>query len=170
VQLARNSLEALGHIQRATAQGREAAAAIHAAVEGHARSAGEMSQLVGSVADGSRTVTAAVQLVGRSVAGVNSVSRSVGALADQVARALEDQSGLGHRQIESLARLERMIAEIARAVESHGHATRRVRDALQDLAQAAGAHDVTVEGLSGVADRLGARAGELTRSVGRFKV
>jgi methyl-accepting chemotaxis protein len=170
VQLARNSLEALGHIQRATAQGREAAAAIHAAVEGHARSAGEMSQLVSSVADGSRTVTAAVQLVGRSVAGVNSVSRSVGALADQVARALEGQSALGHRQIESLARLERMIAEITRAVESHGQATRRVRDALRDLAEAAGAHDLTVEGLSGVADRLGARAGELARSVGRFKV
>ncbi len=170
VQLARNSLEALGHIQRSTAQGRETAAAIHAAVDTHARSFREVSHLVESVADGSRAVSGAVQLVGRSVAGVNSVSRSVNAMADQVARALAEQTGLGRRQIESLGRLERMIAEISRAVQSHDAATRRVRDALQNLSQTAGEHEVAVEGLSGVSDRLGSRARALAESVGRFKV
>jgi len=170
VQLARNSLEALGTIQRSTGHGMETAAAIRAAVDAHGQSAREVSQLVESVANGSRAVAQAVQLVGRSVAGVNSVSRSVSSMADQVARALEDQSGLGRRQLDSLGRLERMIEEITRAVQNHDTATRRVRDALQDLTEVAGAHDSAVEGLSGVSDRLGSRARALAETVGRFKV
>ena len=170
VQLARNSLEALGQIQRSTVQGRETAAAIRAAVDVHAQSSHEVAQLVESVADGSRAVAAAVQLVGRSVAGVNTVSRSVKAMADQVAQALEEQSGQGQRQTESLSRLERMIGELTRAVENHNAATRRVRDALQALSHTAGDHESAVEGLAGVADRLGARARALAERVNRFKV
>lgn len=170
VQLARNSLEALGQIQRSTAQGRETAAAIHVAVDAHGRSSREVSQLVEAVANGSRAVSAAVQLVGRSVAGVNSVSKSANAMAEQLAHALEEQAGVGRRQIESLARLERMIGEITRAVQNHDAATRRVREALQNLSQTAGEHETAVEGLSGVADRLGARARALAENVGRFKV
>jgi methyl-accepting chemotaxis protein len=170
VQLARNSLEALGQIQRSTVHGRDTAAAIHLAVEAHAQSSREVSQLVESVAEGSRAVAAAVQLVGRSVTGVNSVSRSVNAMADQVAQALEEQSGLGKRQLDSLSRLERMISEITRAVENHNSATHRVRDALQALSQTAGEHESAVEGLSGVSDRLGSRAKALAERVGRFKV
>jgi methyl-accepting chemotaxis protein len=170
VQLARNSLEALGQIRRTTALGRETAASIRTAVEVHARSSRDVSQLVESVASGSRAITAAVQLVGRSVAGVGTVSRSVNALAEQVSQALEEQAGLGRRQMESLARLERMMADITRAVDTHGGATRRVRESLQALSRTAGEHDGAVEGLSGVARRLGARAGELARQVGRFRV
>ncbi len=170
VQLARNSLEALGQIQRITVQGRETAGAIRQAVDAHAGSSREVSQLVESVADGSRAVTAAVQLVGRSVAGVGSVSRSVNALAEQVSRALEDQAGLGRRQLESLSRLERMISDITRAVEAHNAATRRVRDALSDLSGTTGDHEQAVEILSGVAERLGGRARALAERIDRFKV
>ncbi len=170
VQLARNSLEALAQIQRSVVHGRETAAAIRLAVEAHRRSYGEVATLVESVADGSRTVSSAVQLVGRSVTGVNAVSRSVSAMADQVARALEEQTGLGQRQIEGIGRLERMIADITRAVENHGSATRRVRDALQNLSQTTGSHESAVEGLAGVSERLGSRAKALAERVGRFKV
>ncbi len=170
VQLARNSLEALSRIQRSTVHARNTAMAIRMAVDAHAQSTAEVSRLVESVAEGERAVTAAVQLVGRSVAAVNSVSRGVSAMADQVARALEDQSALGERQIESLARLERMIGDITRAVENHDAATRRVRDALQNLSQTAGVHETAVDGLSGVAERLGARARALAERVNRFKV
>ena len=170
VQLARNSLEALSRIQRSTVHARDTAMAIRMAVDAHAQSSAEMSRLVESVTEGERAVTAAVQLVGRSVAAVNSVSRSVGAMADQVARALEEQSGLGKHQIDSLGRLERMIAEISRAVQNHDAAARRVRDALQNLSDTAGAHEGVVDGLSGVAERLGARARALAERVNRFKV
>lgn len=170
VQLARNSLEALGQIQRTTAQGRETAGAIRVAVDAHASSSHEVSQLVESVASGSRAVTAAVQLVGRSVAGVGSVSRSVNALAEQVSRALEEQAGLGRRQMESLTRLERMIADISHAVENHNGATRRVRDTLGVLTHATGDHEQAVDGLSGVAERLGGRATALAERLDRFKV
>ena len=170
VQLARNSLEALGQIRRSTAHGRETAAAIRAAVDAHGRSSREVSELVESVANGSRAVSAAVQLVGRSVAGVNSVSRSASGVAEQLGRALEEQAGLGQKQIESLARLERMIAEIGRAVQAHGAATRRVRETLQNLSQTAGEHESAVEGLAGVAERLGSRARALVDGVERFKV
>ena len=170
VQLARNSLEALGRIRRSTASGRDTAVAIRGAVESHAHSSREVAQLVESVAHGSRASAAAVQLVGRSVAGVNSVARGVNAMAEQVARALEEQAGLGRRQMESVGRLERMIADIARAVENHGAAARRVREALQALAAVAGEHEGAVEGLSGVSERLAARARALADGVGRFKV
>lgn len=170
VQLARNSLDALGQIRRTTALGTQAAGEIRAAVEVHAVSSRDLSELVESVAGGSRAVTGAVQLVGRSVAAVGSVSRSVNALAEQVARALEDQAGQGRRQMDNLARLERMIGDITRAVEAHNHATRRVREALGDLSSTTGDHEQAVEGLTGVADRIGARARELADRVGRFRV
>lgn len=170
VRLARNSLEALDQIRRSTAQGRETAAAIRAAVGSHAQSTHEVSLLVESVADGSRAVAAAVQLVGRSAAGVNTASRTVNAMADQVARALEDQSTRGRQQLESLGRVERMLAEIGRAVERHNAATRRVREGLRALSQTAGEHERAVEGLSGLAERLGARSRALAERVGRFKV
>jgi methyl-accepting chemotaxis protein len=170
VRLARNSLEALHQIRRSTAQGRETAAGIRAAVGAHAQSTHEVSLLVESVADGSRAVAAAVQLVGRSAAGVNTASRSVNAMADQVARALEDQSVRGRQQLESLGRVERMLAEIGRAVERHNAATRRVREGLRALSQTAGDHERAVEGLSGLAERLGARSRALAERVGRFKV
>ena len=63
-----------------------------------------------------------------------------------------------------------MIQEITRAVEAHNAATRRVRDALQNLSHTAGEHETAVEGLSGVADRLGSRAKALAERVNRFKV
>jgi len=170
VQLARNSLEALENIQRSTSGGIDTASAIRQAVDAHGNSAREVSQLVESVANGSRAVAQAVQLVGRSVTAVNSVSRGVKAMADQVSNALEEQSGQGKRQLESLARLERMIAEISRAVDNHNAATRRVHEALQNLALTAGDHESAVSGLSGVADRLGNRARALADRVGRFKV
>ncbi len=170
VQLARNSLEALGRIRRTTVHGRDTAMAIRMAVDAHAQSSGEVSRLVESVATGSRAVTGAVQLVGRSVAAVNSVSRGVDAMADQVSRALRDQAGLGKRQSESLARLERMIADTGREVENHHAATRRVREALQSLSHTAGEHETAVEGLASVAERLGAGARALAERVDRFKV
>jgi methyl-accepting chemotaxis protein len=170
VQLARSSLEALGQIRRSSARAREVAASIHAAVGGSGGSWREVSQLVESVAAGSRALAGAVQLVGRSVAGVNTVSRSVTAMAEQVARSLEEQAGLGRRQADNVARLERMIADIGRAVQNHDAATRRVREALQHLSRTAGEHESAVEGLSGVAEKLGSRARALADSVGRFRV
>jgi methyl-accepting chemotaxis protein len=170
VQLARNSLDALGQIQRTTALGTQAAGEIRAAVEVHAGSSRDLSDLVESVAGGSKAVTGAVQLVGRSVAAVGSVSRSVNALAEQVVRALEDQAGQGRRQMDHLAHLERMIGDITRAVEAHNQATRRVRESLGDLSDTAGDHEQAVEGLTGVADQIGARAKELADRVRRFRV
>jgi methyl-accepting chemotaxis protein len=170
VQLARNSLESLGQIQRTTALGTQAAGEIRAAVEVHAGSSRDLADLVESVANGSRAVTGAVQLVGRSVAAVGSVSRSVDALAEQVAHALEDQAVQGRRQMDNLGRLERMIDDITRAVEAHDQATRRVRETLGHLSASAGDHEQAVEGLTGVADRIGTRARELADRVGRFRV
>jgi methyl-accepting chemotaxis protein len=170
VQLARNSLEALARIRRSTVHARDTAVAIRMAVDAHARSSGEVSRLVESVAEGSRSVGTAVQLVGRSVSAVNTVSRGVDAMADQVARALQDQAGLGRRQTESVGKLEQMITDIGRAVDAHDAATRRVREELQRLSETAGRNEAAVEGLAAVAERLGAGARALGERVGRFRV
>jgi len=65
VRLARGSLEALSGIRRSTVHARDTAVAIRMAVDSHAQSSGEVSKLVESVADGSKAVAGAVQLVGR---------------------------------------------------------------------------------------------------------
>jgi methyl-accepting chemotaxis protein len=170
VKLARNSLEALSRIQRSTVHARDTALAIRMAVDAHAQSAGEISGLVESITEGSRAVTAAVELMSRSVTAVNSVSRGVDAVADQVSHALQDQAGLGKRQIDSVGRLEQMIGQIGRAVDAHAAATGRVREALQHLSHTAGQHETAVEGLASVAERLGAGAKALAERVDRFKV
>jgi len=170
VRLARGSLEALSGIRRSTIHARDTAMAIRMAVDAHARSSGEVSKLVESVADGTKAVSAAVQLVGRSVTTVNSVLRGVDAVADQVSRALQDQAGLGKHQIEAVGRLERMIGEIRQAVEVHDAANRRVHDTLQSLARSAEHHESAVDGLAAVADRIGSGARSLAERVDRFKV
>jgi methyl-accepting chemotaxis protein len=170
VQLARNSVEALAEIRSSTGRGRETAAAIRSAVQAHAQSTREVADLVETVAEGSRAVTSAVQLVGRSVGGVHSVSRGVTGMADRVARTLEEQAGLGRRQLENVARLETMIQEITQAVENHNAATQGLKKSLEALSHTAGEHESAVHGLSGVADQIGSRARALSDRVNRFKV
>ena len=170
VQLARNSLEALAGIQRSAQQGREAAAAIAAAVGAHGTASLEAAAVVESVTDGSRAVASSLQLVGRSVTGVGTVSRNLAAVATAVARALEEGGGAGRRQLEPLARVEQTIGEVARAVEAHVATTRRLREALRSLSDVAGQHESAVEALSGVSERLGSGARVLSDSVGRFRI
>ena len=170
VQLARNSVEALSEIRRSTAHGRDTAARIRTAVQAHALSTREVANLVETVAEGSRALASAVQLVGRSVGGVHSVSRGVTGMADRVARTLEEQAALGRRQLENVARLENMIQEITQAVENHNGATQALKKALEALSHTAGEHESAVHGLSGVADQIGSRARALSERVNRFKV
>ncbi|HZZ85718.1 MAG TPA: methyl-accepting chemotaxis protein [Anaeromyxobacteraceae bacterium] len=170
VGLARKSLDALHEIRVATARGSEAARSIGQAVKSHAQSSRDVTALVGSVADGSKTLSEAVQLVGRSVNAVGTVSRGVGDMADRISRALEEQTGLGRQQLESVERINSMIADITLAVENHDQATRRVRDSLRHLTRTAELHEQVVEELSGVAGRLDGRSRALAERVGRFKV
>jgi methyl-accepting chemotaxis protein len=170
VALARRSLESLDEIRHATARGRETAAAIQAAVQAHARSSGVVSDLVSSVAQNSRSVTETIQMIGRSVESVRGVTRGVGALAERVARALDEQSGMGRRQLDGLERINGRLTEIGRAVEAHENATRRVRELLSHLTRTAAQHEGAVSELAGVAERLGGRSRALADRVGRFKI
>jgi methyl-accepting chemotaxis protein len=170
VAMARKSLGALHEIRGATARARDTSAAIQNAVQAHAKASGAVADLVSSVAENSRSVGEAIQMVGRSVAAVGSVSRGVGALADRVTRALAEQSGLGRQQLDSLERINGMLAEITTAVEAHENATRHVRELLGHLDRTARAHESAVAELSGVADRLGGRSRALAERVGRFKI
>jgi methyl-accepting chemotaxis protein len=170
VTVARRSLESLDEIRRAAARGRETATAIQAAVQTHARSSEAIADLVSSVAQNSRSVAETIQMVGRSVESVRSVTRGVNALAERVARALDEQSGMGRRQLDGLERIDGRLAEIGRAVEAHEAATRRVRELLSHLTRTAAQHEAAVSELAGLADRLGGRSRALADRVGRFKV
>src|SRR6266568_4367650 len=170
VSQARRSLAALHDIRGATATGHESAAAIRDAVQAHALSTRDVSNLVAQVTESSRGLIETLQMLGKSVAAVGSVSRGVSGVADKVTRALLEQSGVGRRQMESLERLDGMLADIARAVASHQAATRRVRDVLGQLSQTAQQQDAVSLELAGVADRLGGRSRALAESVGRFKI
>jgi methyl-accepting chemotaxis protein len=167
---ARKSLDALHEIRAATAKGHETAAAIREAVQAHAHSTRDVSNLVSSIAQSSHSLTEAVQMVGKSVSAVGAVSRGVGALADKVSRALEEQTGLGRQQLESLERINGMLADVTRAVGNHDSATHRVRQALSHLSGTARQHEAVVVELSGVAERLGGRSRALAERVAKFKI
>jgi len=169
VRLARNSMDALGQIEAATAQGHENAARIQQAVKGHVESSREVSRLVTQVAEGSRAVAEAVKGIGGSVTALGTVGRSVGSMADRVSRALEEQTGLGRRQLQSLDRINALIEQVTRAVNGHGGAAEKVRESLKGLGKAAAEHESAVAELSGVAGRLEERSRALAERVGRFR-
>ncbi len=170
VALARKSLGALEEIRVATGRGNETATAIQGALQVHADSTREVGRLVEAVAAGSRGLAEAVGLVGRSVAGVGTVSGAVNALADRVSRALEEQSGLGRRQLEALERINAMIADVARAMDRHAASTHTVEEALRHLTRTAQEHERSVGALGGVAGRLASHTHALGERVDRFKV
>jgi methyl-accepting chemotaxis protein len=170
VQLARNSFEALSQIQRSTAAGREAAGGMRRSAESHANATREVARLVQSIAEGSRAVTTAVQLVGRSVGGVDAVARNVGAMADELTKALDGQVGGAGRQLDNVGRLETMIGDITHAAKDHTSANHRVRDSLRSLSARAAEHEGAVAGLFAVAEQLGRESGALQERVGRFKL
>jgi methyl-accepting chemotaxis protein len=167
---ARKSLQALHEIRGATARGHEAASSFREAVQAHASATRDVAGLVGSVAESSRSLSEAIQMVSKSVAAVSSVSRGVGGLADQVSRALEEQSGAGRRQLETLERMDGILVDITHGVEDHGAATRSVCDALAHLGRTAEQQDGAVVELSAVAERLGGRSRALAERVARFKL
>jgi methyl-accepting chemotaxis protein len=169
VRLARNSMDALAQIEAATAQGHENAARIQEAVKGHVESSRDVSRLVTQVAEGSTAVAEAVERIGGSVAALGTVGRSVGSMADRVSRALEEQTGLGRRQLQSLERINVLIEQVTRAVNGHGGAAAKVRESLADLGKAAAEHEAAVAELSGVARRLEERSRALAERVGRFR-
>jgi methyl-accepting chemotaxis protein len=170
VALAHKSLGALEEIRGATDRGRETAVAIQEALQVHANATREVGRLVAAVAEGSRGLAEAVTLVGRSVGGVGTVSRAVNGLADRVSRALEEQSGLGRRQLEALERINAMIAEVSRAMDRHAASTRSVEEALRQLTRTAQQHERSVGALGNVAGRLVSHSHALGERVGRFKV
>lgn len=170
VQLARNSYEALTQIQRSTAAGRDAAGGMRRAAEQHGIATREVARLVQSIADGSRAVTTAVQMVGRSVGGVDAVARNVGAMADELTRALDGQVGGSGRQLENVGRLEAMIGDITRAAKDHAVANHRVRDSLRSLSARAAEHEGAVAGLFSVAEQLGKEAKALQGKIAKFKL
>jgi methyl-accepting chemotaxis protein len=139
-------------------------------VQAHGESTREVANLVASVASHSRALVEAAELVGRSVGGLGSITRAVHALADRVARALEDQGVEGNRQREALTRLDGMLAEVGQAIERHGRVTAEVREALRRLTGTAQQHEGAVGALSGVAGRLGSHARTLGERLDRFKV
>jgi len=136
----------------------------------HARSSGDLSNLVHLVAKGSKAVAQAVDLVGRSVSGVDVVSRGVGQLADQVSHALEEQSGIGRKQLTNLERINNMISEITLLVQNHDNATVGVRDSLHQLSQSSELHETAVRELGALAGRLHGQARALTDRLGKFRV
>ncbi len=109
-------------------------------------------------------------MVGRSVGAVGSVAGGVNELADRVRRALEEQSGLGRRQLEALERINAMIGEIAGAMERHRVASLQVAEALRRLAATAQQHEAAVGALGGVASQLGDHSRALAKRVDRFKL
>jgi methyl-accepting chemotaxis protein len=169
VRLAQNSARALGQIKAATAQGHENAARIQSALQAHALSTRDVSQLVSGVAEGSGAVAAAVERIGTSAAAITTVGAGVEAVAEKVNRALEEQAALARRQLEGLERLEAMIEEVTRAVADHGDATAQVQAYLRGLSGTSNQHGRAVGELSSVARRLEERARDLSERVGRFR-
>jgi methyl-accepting chemotaxis protein len=113
-------------------------------------------------------VAAALQGLTRSVAGTGAVARNLDGTAAEVARALEEKAD--RRHLDSLERVDRTVGEVARSVQAHLAAARRLRESLHGLTDAAGQHESAVGEVSRLAERLGEGAKHLSDSLGRFRI
>jgi methyl-accepting chemotaxis protein len=170
VQLARNALDALSSIQRYAQQDRAAAGAVGAAVGAHGAASREVAGAMDSVADGTRVVAAALQAMARSLGGAAAVSRNVDAAAGEVARILEERGASGGGHLDAMDRVDRTVGEVARMADAHLAATRRLRELLLRLADAAGRQETAVGEVAKLSERLGEGARVLSDSVGRFRI
>jgi len=170
VALARKSLSALDEIRTATARGHETAAAIQGALLAHADSTREVSALVAQVSKSSQEMAGALTTIGRSASAIASVTTGVAVLADRVSSALDEQSDLGRRQMESLEHINAMVREVSQAMQRHRESTASVLESLRRLARTAQQHDGAVGALGGLGRRLSGHSQALAERVGRFKV
>jgi methyl-accepting chemotaxis protein len=170
VHRARNSGESIRVIRAATAQARETAGAIRVAVQSHATSTHEVSGLLGHIAEGTRSVASAVALINRNASAIEGLSRTTAEMTMSVGRALHEQANVGRQQLDSLEKINAILADISKAIQSHNQATGAVRESITQLGSAAQRHELAVEELSGIASRLGGRAKALAERASRFKV
>jgi methyl-accepting chemotaxis protein len=67
-------------------------------------------------------------------------------------------------------RVDRTVGEVARMADAHLAATRRLRELLLRLADAAGRQETAVGEVAKLSERLGEGARVLSDSVGRFRI
>ncbi len=170
VAMAQKSLGALDEIRTATGKGHETAAAIQESLAAHGAATREVAELVASVAQNSRALGEAVQVVGRGVGGVRSITGAVDELAARAGAALEEQAELGRQQLGALDRIGGTLRELGGAMERHAGAEQSVREALARLGEAAARREQAAGALEGLSDRLGRRARALAERAARWKL
>ncbi|MGI5861686.1 MAG: methyl-accepting chemotaxis protein [Myxococcales bacterium] len=169
VDRAREGGLALGRIAESARQARNVAAAISPAVEAHAATSAQIEQLAGRVVELAQGFMGA-DLLGRGGQSIEALAQSLTPLTERIGRALEEQSSVSHRQVESLEEINRMITRINRTIALHGEGTARALKRLSELVALTDEDSRAADELAEAAHALTEHAATLREGLGQFRI
>ncbi len=169
VDRAREGGLALRRIAESTRQARSVASAISPAVEAHAVTTAQIEQLAGRVVEMAQGFMGA-DLLGRGGQSIEALAQSLTPLTERIGRALEEQSTVSHRQVESIEEINRMISRINRTIAEHGEGTARALENLSELVALTDEDSRAADELAEAAHTLTEHAAALRDGLGQFRL
>jgi methyl-accepting chemotaxis protein len=169
VERAREGGQALRRIAEATQLARSVATTISPAVSAHAATTRQIEQLAGRVVEMAKGF-AGTELLARGGRSIEALAQSLTPLTQKVGRALEEQTAVSKKQVESLEEINRMISRINRTISQHGEGTARALKSLSELVALADEDRLAADELADAAHALTEHAAELREGLGQFRV
>jgi len=153
VERAREGGEALRHIAVESKRAREVSASMLPVVTAYTDTARQIELLAAKVVEMAQGF-AGVELLARGGRSIEALAQSLAPLTARVGRALEEQTAVSHKQVESLEEITRMIARLNGTVAQHGEGTARVLKNLSALVSLADEDRLAVDALANAAMAL----------------
>jgi methyl-accepting chemotaxis protein len=169
VERAREGGEALRRIAVESERSRAVSASILPVVTTYTQTARQIEQLAAKVVEMAQGF-AGVDLLARGGKSIEALAQSLEPLTERVGRALEEQTGVSHKQVDSLDEITRMIARLNGTVTQHGEGTTRVLKSLSALVSLVDEDRRAVDELANAAQALNRHAQALREGLERFRI
>jgi len=169
VERAQEGGEALRRIADESKRSREVSLSILPVVTAYTQTAQQIEQLAARVVEMAQGFEG-VDLLARGGKSIEALAQSLEPLTSRVGRALEEQTAVSHKQVESLEEINRMIARLNGTVTEHAEGTARVLKSLSTLVSLADEDRRAVDELAHAAQALTRHAQALRAGLEQFRM
>ncbi|HEY3450042.1 MAG TPA: methyl-accepting chemotaxis protein [Myxococcales bacterium] len=169
VERAQEGGEALKRIAEESKKSREVSLSILPVVTTYTQTAQQIEQLAARVVEMAQGFEG-VDLLARGGKSIEALAQSLEPLTSRVGRALEEQTAVSHKQVESLEEINRMIARLNGTVTEHADGTARVLKNLSALVSLADEDRRAVDELAHAAQALNRHAQALREGLEQFRM
>jgi len=169
VERAREGGAALQRLAAESKHAREVSLSILPVVTAYTDTARQIEQLAAKVVQQAEGF-AGVELLARGGKSIEGLAQSLEPLTARIGRALEEQTTVSHKQVESLEEIRRMIARLNGTVAEHGEGTTRVLKGLSQLVNLADEDRRAVTELAFAAQALTRHAQALREGLQQFRM